>query len=906
MDYATRVRLDRYAIKNPDQKLQLNDLVVVSLTRVFEREKRTVESREIGHVIRLGETYNVKLDGNDEVVKDIPRHKLEYVVEKTYEAICDRVSAAVAKVETDDKQAAFSEQVKEAMLAERFVPAGRILSGLGRDDYDLTLFNCYVFALEGDSRAAISKHWARLFETFSRGGGVGWNLSILRPKGAIVKKVNGRSSGSVSWAEQFSQITGAVEQGGSRRGASWQGLEVWHPDTIEFIKAKAQREEIRIPDGQTISRNLNLISNANISVMITNDFMQAVQNNADWSFVFPDLDDPEYDKEWDGDIKRWQTMPDKKVVVYRTVRAREVWDLIIERAWAAGEPGLFFIDRAEEMSNSYYYSKISGANPCAEQSLPANSVCNLAHLNLNRYVHVNGWCFTERTGCGVDGNEATDYFNWTQFQNDIRMGVRFLDNVIDLNKYHDDDIETQQMSERRIGLGILGYGEMLIRLGLRYGSDYALKFTEHLMRVFSTTSYLASTALAAERGVFPAFKLAKFLKSGFMEQQDETVRAAIKQHGMRNVTVNTIAPTGSVATIMKTTGGCEPFFDLEYTSTTRIGIVKEKATIVEQLVTEFGTDREEWPEYVVTAQHGISPEAHVHTQACMQRWVDSSISKTINLPKDATVKDVADAYMLMWQLGCKGGTVYRDGSRDEQVLYVDAQVEVEVVEETPETALIAPRPDVGHSVTFSEQSPLGTVHLTMRHNPQDGEIVDFFVSVGKGDAAADAEAIGRLISMILRWPNNSNINQQIRLELIRDQLVDILGRGQVGFGPSAKRSLPDTIAKVIDKYLAGDFPTANLPFGLQQMKEIFDEIKFYGGDLEDIERLEKYVLYGETNGQTTQSVEDYKQEMEQTVAQAEADGMKLPYDLCPECGNGTLVIIPGKCPYCRTCGFSQC
>ena len=1302
MDFATRVRLDRYAIKNPDQKLQVDDLVVVSLERVFEREKRPVESREVGHVTRIGETYSVKLIGSDEVVENLPRHKLEYIVEKTYDEICERVAVAVAKLEPEDKQAQFSEQVKAAMVAERFVPAGRILSGLGRDDLDLTLFNCFVFAISSDSRTGISQHWGRLFETYSRGGGVGTPLSILRPKGSVVKKVNGRSSGSVSWAEQFSQITGATEQGGSRKGAAMLSQWCWHPDIIEFIEIKAQREEIEAPDGQTISRNRNWIKNANVSVMITNDFMQAVENNGDYQLVFPDTEDPDYDEKWNGNIWDWTDKLGKKAKVYQTVRARELWDLIVKHAWAAGEPGIIFMGRAEGLSNSYYYAPLIGSNPCNEEILPANGVCNLAHLNLSRYTRLNGWCVAERTGCGLDGNEAADFFDWTQFQNDIRMGVRFLDNVIDLNKYHDEDIEAQQLSERRIGLGLLGYGEMLMRLGMRYGSKYALEFTDHLMRVFSTTSYRASVDLAAERGVFPAFDLDKFLESGFMKQQDETVRAAIKQHGMRNVTVNTIAPTGSTSVLMKTTGGCEPFFDLEYTSTTRIGVVKEKATIVEQLTTEFGEDREEWPDYVVTAQKGITPEEHVRTQATMQRWIDASISKciaagtliptdkglipveafadahkidtfastngefrtgghrilshyragqktatrvrldngaelvgateshrvltpkgwlriadlksgdivvgrfqeshsrggmplewtdslrtnanavetpkymtpafaqflgmiaadgstlestghvgitckndhvaatfrktcqevfriapketidarngvlslyltsrnlvrfvesligkgaynkhapiavlqgnydeklafltgvtldgyatpqglvvyegmskdlayhtaeiarsfgvprvnqgrkwvapskayaysamvsnelqeiiipiephkrravtykrfkvladvhkiersqfcshstkyhtlksaqyrdqsfvlntvakafgipadvpvhrvtevedagtvelydvevedaheyvvngmvshnTTNLPKDATVKDVADTYMLMWKLGCKGGTVYRDGSRDEQVLYVDEPVEVEVVEETAETAIMAPRPDVGHSVTFSEPSPLGTVHLTMRHEPQSGKIIDVFIAASKGDLSADAEALGRLISMILRWPNNSRVNQQTRLELIRNQLIDILGRGQVGLGPTAKRSLPDTVAKIIDKYLAGDFPTANIPFGLQQMKEIFDELKHYGGDLEDIERLEKYVLYGETNGQTEQDAEDYKQKMEREVTQAEAKGIKLPYDLCPDCGNGTLVSIPGKCPYCRTCGFSQC
>ncbi len=1273
MEFHQRVRLDRYAIKDSTRDLLPQDLVVVSIERIFDKEARPVESREIGNVLqqRPDLTYDIVLDNDErEVVESVPRHRLEYVVEKTYPDICQRVATAVAG---DDS--VFEQQVYRLMVEEKFIAAGRILAGLGRPDFTLTLFNCYVFCIKNDSRAAIAAHWGRLFETFARGGGVGTPLSILRPKGAVVRKVNGRSSGSVSWAEQFSQITGAVEQGGSRRGASKLDQWCWHPDVEETIQVKAERETFRTPSGETVSRNKKLLEYANVSIMLTNDFMKAVEQDGPWNLVFPDLDDPDYDTAWDGDIWKWRDELGKPVVVYKTMKARDLWNQIIQRAWESGEPGLVFMEHCNDMSNSYYYAKLDGNNPCitgdtpvftqsgiltvdelqgqqaqkqtdhfqatqdsrlteataqrakqffstgskpvfrlqttegyylrctanhrvltsggwkqadalepgdhvhilnrgntfgqagsedlgyvlgwliadgslsdtkavmffydlkkeladcfaektlnlvdglenrnrtygitptyvakrdmfvfasvrmyrvcrelgmepgdikqvpsvirqstketqrafiralftadgtvnnngnkgkgcsvrldststellegvqllllnfgvaskiyrnrceakfklmpdgkggqkeywcqavhtlalskqnlivfrdeigfmlqykqdnlesyldslvhgphkekflarfesltpdgeeevfdttvdqthtycsggilshncSEQVLPRSGVCNLGHLNLSKFVLTDDqFPIDERTG-----TMAAKQVNWDGLTEAIQVGIRFLDQTSDLNQYHDKEVEKRQTSERRVGLGLLGYGEMLIRLGLRYGSEEALKFTTRLMKHFSTQSYLASVELAKTNGSFPEFDAEKFLKSGFMRRHAKEVKEAVEQHGIRNVTCTTIAPTGSTASLLRTTGGCEPYFSLQYTSATRIGIVEERQPIADELATRFGPEDTKWPSYVVTAQKGITPEQHVLTQGAMQRWIDAAISKTVGLPNSATVEDVAQTYMMMWHQGCKGGTVYRDGSRDEQVLYSETEPEPEVVvvEEKNNIGGLVPRPDVGLGVTFSEKSPLGMVHATIRHDATSGDARDVFILSSRGDVAADAEAIGRLISIILRWPNGSKISAQTRLEIVRDQLLDILGRNQIGIGPKASRSLPDTIAKIIDRYLAADFPMAGVPFGTDDFKQLLKDVQALGDDPEALAKLQDFLLYGKDTDQAVDQQEQHQESMGLALQQADQDGISLPCDLCPECGNGTLVTIPGKCPYCRTCGHTRC
>lgn len=907
-DYQERIRLDRYAIKDQQSAVKEGDTVVVSLKRQFERDGETVESREVGVVKHVNNDptnplFTVALRDQEapqedwEEVEGLERHQVEILVEKTYADICTRVATAVIAKEPENVE--FREAVYDHMTNERFVPAGRILTGLGRDDYDLTLFNCYVFNIDQDSREGISNHWFRIFDTFSRGGGIGWDLSILRPRGAIVKKVSGRSSGAVTWGEQFSQITGTVEQGGSRRGASMQTLWCWHPDIYEFIGAKAQREQFTL-NGEQHSRSLELLKNSNVSMLISNAFMEAVKRDDPWELVFPDLDDPEYDDVWKGDLDDWKERG-KTVVKYKTIRARHLWNTIITKAWESGEPGLLFIERSNNLSNSWYFSKIMCSNPCAEQVLPPNSVCNLAHLHLAKFIKEGTEHYPPYERSHAD---AINCFDFELLEEVTKMGVRFLDNVTEVNKYHDDRIKEQQEGERRVGLGILGYGELLVRLGLRYGSDAAENFTYDLFKKFSEYSYLASTDLAKERGPFPKFDREKFLQSGYMKGQQPHIIEAVKAHGVRNVTINTIAPTGSVGTMMGTTTGIEPYFLAEWVARSRIGLADEEANVLEALKAKYGEDI---PSYFVTTAD-ITPEEHVKTQAAAQRWIDSSISKTINMPNDATVEDVSNAYISLYDSGCKGGTVYRDGSRDRQVLYTSGKGEgeqeenitVDVIDDYMGGAggILRPKTQVGLAPLFSVETPIGWVHIAIRHHPMSGDPYDVFITSGKGDVAADTQALGRLISVILRWPDGKAIPQSTRLEIIRDQLYRIPGRGQIGIGTNAVISLPDGISRAFHLYLSGEFPLSSTVFSedkiLQRVADIEDDAVR--------EAVAKILL----STATVPANKEKKSVPTEMMGSSKSTVGAKNFEICPECHNAGLLDVQGHCNHCVICGFSLC
>lgn len=909
-NYQQRIFADRYARKDTNAEVQVGDDVIVSMMRRFEKDGETIESREMGLVVKKNsdESYplfNVAivdpaLPQNEwEVVKGIERHRIEVLIEKTYEDICERIAAGVVENEPDNY--AFQEQVCSAMVSREFIPAGRILAGLGCKDRTLTFFNCYVFPAPHDSREGIANHWRMLFDTFSLGGGIGWDNSTHRPRGSVVKKVNGRSSGAVSWMEQYSQITGAVEQGGSRRGAAMQALWIWHPDVVELISAKAQREEFKAGD-QMVSRNKGLLENANVSILLTDTFMEAVQQDEQWNLIFPDTQHPAYDEKWTGDIDAWQE-EGYPVNTHKTIKARELWDMIIKQAWASGEPGLLFMERMNKMSNSWYYAKLTCTNPCGEQALPPFAVCNLAHVNLSRFIRDG---VDHLPKAEVSAAYVIDHmFDVKRFRDVVRMGVRFLDNVTDLNVYHDDRIEATQLGERRIGLGVLGYGELLVRLGLRYGSEEAVEFTDFLFHTLAEESYKASIELAQERGAFPQFQAERFLESGFMQtmadRSPEIVEGA-RAHGVRNVTINTVAPTGSVGTMLNTTTGIEPYFLPSWVARSRIGAAEEEASTLGELRAKYGTDL---PSYFVTTQD-ITPEEHVRTQAAAQRWIDASISKTVNLPNHATKSDVAQAYELMYELGCKGGTVYRDGSRDKQVLYYktdgepaapprsNGSVPVEVVDEykTMGHGDLRPKIDTGLSVTISKDTPVGRLHSTIRMHHKTGAPYDMFLTSGKGDVSADVQAMGRLISVILRWPDGETVAQETRLEIIRDQLHRIPGKGQVGYGPEKVMSLPDGIAQVLHAYLSGNFPMANVPFGEDQLPGFLEQVAG--------ERTTPDMLSWIKNAVVEEGHEC------RDDCDCDKDELGTGLDMCPKCGTAAYVQIPGKCPYCTACGHTEC
>ncbi len=624
--FGEKIFLDRYALKDgTKQSITLGDRIIVCTDRETRR-------REVG-VVRnlLNGRVTVALDDGSMLEQSV--EDIDKPLELHPSQMLKRVARGLAAVEASHGDRCHWERKFGWLLSDwKFVPGGRILSAAGTDQ-ELTFFNCFVLPSPQDSRQGIIASLSQIVEILSRGGGVGVNLSSLRPRHAYVRGVNGRSSGPVSWGGLFSFATGLIEQSGSRRGAMMLVLDVWHPDVLEFIVSKQRMDDI---------------TNANISVGITDAFMDAVKADLDWQLVFPDTRHPSYDQEWDGDLDKW-CMAGRPAIVHRTLKARYIWDAIISSAWASAEPGVWFVDRANAASNSYYYSRLVGTNPCGEEPLPAWGNCTLGALNLGRFV---------------SGGEVL----WNELRTGVHYAVRFLDDAIDATPYFFAENLDQQRSERRLGLGIMGLADMLIRLHIRYGSDECISFIDRLGEVLATEAYLASSSIAAEKGSFPRFDCAALLESGYMRNMPQHVRAAIRKNGLRNITLLTIAPTGTTGTMVDTSTGIEPYFSWSYLRRSRLGDHKqERVTVVREWEGEH--PNQPLPDYFVTAMD-LAPIEHIKVQASLQRWIDSAIAKTCNVPSDYTIEQTRQLYELMYQLGCKGGTIYRDGCRGEQVLEI--------------------------------------------------------------------------------------------------------------------------------------------------------------------------------------------------------------------------------------------
>ena len=739
------VMIDRYSFKDTEKiTLAEGDFVVLTI-----KEDPKFPARGLGYIVGIDweakkadvwieEEYRSAIDDPKELETGIVRRPLNVIekpLEVYYEQIAKRNATGLASVEkTEEKRKEWFEKFYRELVSLNFIPAGRVLYGAGSGT-EVTYFNCYVMPFVKDSREGISEHRKQVMEIMSRGGGVGTNGSTLRPRHALARGVNGRSSGSVSWLDDIAKLTHLVEQGGSRRGAQMIMLADWHPDIVEFIISKMQNPRIlrylientndeqikkaakdklkftpltelekemyqgivnykNIPGHGGFSKkiiqeaeeklrtggvysvhNPEFLTGANISVCLTKEFMEAVEKDEEYELRFPAIesyDEKEmeiYNNEWHkvGDVREWEKMG-HKVRTYRKIRARELWNLINICATYSAEPGIFFIDNANEMTNATSYGqKVVATNPCGEQPLAPYSVCNLAAVNLAEMVDKE--------------NKTVDF---DKLKRTVEVGVRLQDNVIDATPYFLEENRKQALGERRIGLGVMGLADLLIYCEKEYGSEEGNKLVDKVFETIATTAYRASIELAKEKGSFPFLvgeteeetnKLRQaFIHTGYMKRMPEDIRQDILKYGIRNSHLLTVAPTGSTGTMVGVSTGLEPYFSFTYYRSGRLGkFIEVKADIVQEYLDQHPeADPDHLPHWFVTAMD-LSPEAHADVQCVIQRWVDSSISKTVNAPRGYTVQQVQKVYERLYKGGAKGGTVYVDGSRDSQVLTLKAE-----------------------------------------------------------------------------------------------------------------------------------------------------------------------------------------------------------------------------------------
>jgi len=543
------------------------------------------------------------------------------------------------------------------------------------------------------------------------GGGTGFDFSQLRPKGSFVRKTQGVASGPVSFLKVIDAATEAVKQGGTRRGANIGLLRVDHPDIEEFVTMKR--------DGRTLN-------NFNISVAITDEFMKALKRDGEYSLYNPYL---------------------KKKTARK--KARDIFKLIVESAWAVGDPGLIFIDRINQLNPTRELGPISATNPCGEQPLHPYESCNLGSINISNFYSPG----------------HPDEIDWERLAGIIEMAVRFLDDVIDVNRYPLPQIAEMTRANRRIGLGIMGWADLLLKKKIRYDSTEALALAEKVISFMRQTADQESEKLGELKGNFPNIDLSIY-----------------KGKKRRNATVLTIAPTGTISRLAGCSSSIEPIFAFEFVSKILDGEIKDVHPLYEEWKKEH--PGEPLPDYFVTA-HDIPYDGHIRMQAAFQKYVDNSVSKTINLPNQATFEDVEKAYLLAYDLGTKGITIYRDGSKAEQVLYAGTAAKQKLIPRE--------RPVSLPSITDKIKTGLGNLYVTITF--LDNKPFEVFTSIGKSgySTMADAEAIGRLISLALR----SGVDPK---EVIL-QLKGIGGSEPVFTEGGLVQSIPDAVAKVLERHL---------------------------------------------------------------------------------------------------------
>ncbi|MDK2792186.1 MAG: ribonucleoside-diphosphate reductase alpha chain [Deferribacteres bacterium] len=731
-------------------------------------------------------------------------------VVETPQGMFQRVALNIANAElkygSESKYEEYAVKFYDMMVDLKFLPNSPTLMNAGKELQQLSA--CFVLPVEDSLEKIFEavKHTALIHKS---GGGTGFSFSRLRPKDDVVRTTKGVSSGPVSFMSVFDSATETIKQGGTRRGANMGILRVDHPDIMEFIYAKQDKTKL---------------TNFNLSVAITEEFMEKALKNEEYELRNP-----------------------KTGKVVKKLNAKEVFDQMVKLAWEGGDPGIVFIDRINKFNPTPNEGEIESTNPCGEQPLLPYESCNLGSINLGKFVK---------------GNDI----DWDDLRYVIQTGVRFLDNVIDMNCYPIEEIDKMTKKNRKIGLGVMGFADMLALLDIPYNSEEAIEMAEMVMKFIQDEGRIASGELAKERGNFPNFEESIYPDMGF--------------EYMRNATVTTIAPTGTISIIGGCSSGVEPYFAIAFYRNVMDNnklvevnpIFKERAKkdgfFTKELmdkIAEKGTlhDIDEIPSHIknvfVTA-HEISPIWHVRMQAAFQKYTDNAVSKTVNFPNEATVDDVREVYILAYKQGCKGITIYRDGSRDAQVINLgtkEKDAKEQAAQEYHPIFRPRPRPKVLFGKTLEMMTGCGKLYVTINFD-ENNEPFEVFTSMGKagGCAQSQCEAIGRLISLVFRSGGDYDI--------VVKQLKGISCHMRYGFGQNQILSCADAVGKAIEKaiMMGSEFKVIN------QEKLTVDKL------LEEAEKKS-----GSLNEQIRNGA-------------------------CPECG-GPIQYVEG-CDVCHSCGYSHC
>ena len=729
--------------------------------------------------------------------------------------VARNIASAEDKFSSEIEREVIETKFRNIMLSLEFLPNSPTLMNAGRELQQLAA--CFVLPIE-DSIDSIFQTIKETALIHKSGGGTGFSFSRIRPRNDVVQSTKGISSGPISFMNSFNAATETIKQGGTRRGANMGILRVDHPDIMDFITCKGENDAL---------------NNFNISVAVTDKFMQAVAEDEDYELINPH-----------GGGKAG------------TLNASEVFNKMVEMAWRNGEPGIIFLDKINRDNPTPHVGEIESTNPCGEQPLLPYESCNLGSINLAKHI--------------LKPNGSVE-IDWDKLKENTHLAVRFLDNVIEMNQFPLEKIHDKTMANRKIGLGIMGWSDLLYSLGVPYNSDKALTLAAEVMSFIDDEGKIASRDLAKERGEFPNFKGSLFDLNG--------------EEPIRNATTTTIAPTGTISIIAGCSSGIEPAFALVYKRSNVLdndemievnpvfeNIAKEMGFYSEDLmdlVAEKGSiqDIESIPESVrsvfVTA-HDITPEWHVKMQSAFQSHTDNAVSKTVNFPNKATVDDVAKVYQMSYDLGCKGVTIYRDGSRDFQVLSIGTKEEKKTDGEALVPKVKRKRPEITRGTTTKIQTGCGNLYVTI--NEDENGPCELFSQLGKtgGCIASQTEAISRLISLSLKFG--------VPIENVRDQIRNIRCPNASWSNGATVYSCADGIGLAIDGYI----------------KER-DERKAPGLFPEMVETTEE-------SGAKFDPQSEARRKVTKRLAELGPQ--------CPDCSE--MLEFKEGCVTCRMCGYTKC